>query len=144
MGWCYEIMKSSEVMIAPCGINCSVCIAHMRDKKKCPGCQSLCVEGKPFHCTKCRIKYCDEHSKAIFSFCFDCPKFPCLRMRNLDKRYSTKYRTSIISNLKVIQEQGIVEFIKAETNKWVCPYCGEKLSIHRDFCLKCKKAVSEH
>ena len=34
------MMRISVVMIAPCGINCGFCMAHLRDKNKCPGCNS--------------------------------------------------------------------------------------------------------
>jgi len=30
---------SSEILIAPCGMNCGACIAFMRDKNNCPGCR---------------------------------------------------------------------------------------------------------
>jgi len=130
----------AEAMIAPCGVNCSVCIGYMREKKKCPGCMSNCEEEKPYHCTRCSIKYCDEHEHLNFKYCFECSKFPCRKMKNLDKRYITKYNTSLISNLKFIKNYGIDEFIKTENDKWICKICGEKLCVHRDFCLTCKTA----
>lgn len=26
-------------LIAPCGMNCSICMAYLREKNKCPGCR---------------------------------------------------------------------------------------------------------
>ena len=26
-------------LIAPCGMNCAVCLGYLREKNKCPGCQ---------------------------------------------------------------------------------------------------------
>jgi len=28
-------------MIAPCGMNCEICIGHIREKNKCPGCREI-------------------------------------------------------------------------------------------------------
>jgi predicted RNA-binding Zn-ribbon protein involved in translation (DUF1610 family) len=124
-------------MIAPCGINCNVCIAHLRPKKPCPGCNSLDQAAKPSHCTKCRLKYCEQLPDAENAYCYQCAEFPCVRMWNLDRRYVSKYGLSPIANLERIRALGIVQFIEEENNKWMCPNCGEKLCMHRNACLSC-------
>lgn len=124
-------------IIAPCGINCSVCLAYMREKKRCPGCRDLNDTLKPFHCTKCSIKYCDQHQQSDFLYCFDCKNFPCTRLKKLDTRYTLKYKTSIIANLTYIKENGLDIFIKQDEKKWICSNCGSKLCIHKDSCPVC-------
>jgi predicted RNA-binding Zn-ribbon protein involved in translation (DUF1610 family) len=126
-----------DKMIAPCGINCSVCIAHLRPKKTCPGCNSSDQASKPFHCTTCRIKYCEKLPGPDNAYCSQCAEYPCIRMRNLDRRYVSKYSVSPIANLERVRSVGIGAFIEEENTKWICPDCGEKLSMHRSACLSC-------
>ncbi len=46
-------MKGS--LIAPCGMNCGLCYAYLREKNKCPGCR-LFNKKEPVSIAKCRIK----------------------------------------------------------------------------------------
>lgn len=135
-------MGFSKELIAPCGMNCGVCIAYLRDKNKCYGCMQ---EGsnKAAHCTKCSIKYCDEHNHADFTYCYDCRKFPCTRIKKLDKRYVQNYKTSLSENLSYISQHGMEAFICAENEKWQCKNCGSVLSVHRNECLNCKVQYRE-
>ena len=129
-------MSFESIMIAPCGINCGTCIAHLRNKKKCCGCRP--ESGfKVNHCAACRIKNCEFLIKSASGFCFDCEWFPCLRLKQIDKRYLTKYKTGLIQNLVKIKEIGITEYIKNEIIRWTCPNCGSIISVHRDNCLSC-------
>jgi len=71
-------------------------------------------------------------------FCSDkCEKFPCARLKNLDKRYRTKYKMSMLENLENIKKFEIKKFVKFEQKRWKCPKCGELLCVHRDSCLNC-------
>jgi hypothetical protein len=120
--------------IAPCGMNCGTCIAYMRPKNKCPGCWHV-EQGKArIHCI---IRNCDRLEKTDSKFCFDCHKYPCKRLKQLDKRYRTKYNTSFLDNLIMIKEKGIDFFLNFETNRRKCPDCGATLSVHYDHCLAC-------
>lgn len=123
-------------LIAPCGMNCAVCIAHLRTKNRCPGCHGL-DSLKPHHCVQCRIKNCPELRRSKSGFCFDCSIFPCTRLRQLDTRYKTKYGMSMIDNLQAIQKIGITKFLKKETKRWSCSQCGSIVSVHRPECLEC-------
>lgn len=123
-------------LIAPCGMNCGTCIGYLRDKNKCCGCRP--DSGfKVNHCASYRIKNCEYLAKTDSKFCYDCEKFPCQRLKQLDKRYRTKYKTSFIQNLGTIKEFGITFFLKNEAIRWTCPDCGSILSCHRDHCLTC-------
>jgi len=44
-------MKSyiNSSLIAPCGMNCGICLAYLREKKKCPGCNGS-NEDKQVYC----------------------------------------------------------------------------------------------
>jgi predicted RNA-binding Zn-ribbon protein involved in translation (DUF1610 family) len=58
-------------------------------------------------------------------------------LKQLDKRYRTRYAMSMIDNLKMINEFGIRHFIRNEKVKWICPKCGEMICVHRSACLSC-------
>lgn len=131
-------------LIAPCGMNCGLCIGHLREKKPCSGCFKIDDENKPQYCRSCKIANCDLLAKTESGFCFDCEKFPCVRLKNLDKRYRTKYRMSMTENLAYIKDHGLDEFVKNEQDKWKCKVCGAGLCVHRNFCLNCKSEINIH
>lgn len=127
--------------IAPCGMNCGTCIAYLRVVKPCPGCRFKNNGTKPKHCDSCIIKNCEYLAQTESGFCFDCPKFPCTRMKNLDKRYRQNYGISLIENLNKIKELGLSAFIEAEQNHWKCKTCGSVLCVHRNLCLGCNVPI---
>jgi hypothetical protein len=134
-----SIMK--ENLIAPCGMNCSLCIAYQFKendinkkgfhKSYCPGC---IPRGK--NCTHMG-DCCELLGKGKIRFCFECEVYPCKRLKALDKRYRTKYHMSMIENLDYIKENGIEEFLKKEEVKWRCRECGGKICCHNGLCLNC-------
>jgi hypothetical protein len=127
-----------RIMIAPCGMNCGTCIAHLREKNKCPGCR-IHSENKAVSVRRCIIPRCTHLAETTSKFCYDCEKFACQRIKQLDKRYKTKYRTSFIENLTIIKEKGIDSFLAFEAKRRTCPECGSVLSVHKDYCLNCQK-----
>lgn len=130
-----------EKLIAPCGMNCSLCIAYqfMRSdlnkqgfrKKYCPGCIP-----RAENCTHMAAQ-CELLGKGKVRFCFECEVFPCKRLKSLDKRYRTKYHMSMIENLEFIKGHGMEEFLKKEEEKWRCPECGGVICCHNGLCLDC-------
>jgi hypothetical protein len=63
-------------------------------------------------------------------------KFPCERLKRLDKRYREKYGMSEIENLRFIQEKGIGSFLGHEEKRWVNP-CGT-------YCVHDKKRYPDY
>lgn len=129
------MVKFEENIIAPCGINCGSCIAFLRQKNRCNGCRNVVPELKTR--VKCRIKNCEELNTGKSEFCYDCGKFPCKRLKDLDKRYRTKYNTCVIHDLSMIRDKGIAEYLIFEGRRRTCPMCGSILSLHRKNCLSC-------
>jgi len=133
--------QMDEKLIAPCGMNCSLCIAYQfreRDLNKkgfhrtyCAGC---IPRGK--NCTH-MADQCELVAKGMVRFCYECDMFPCKRLKALDKRYRTKYHMSMIENLQHIKEDGIESFLAAQEHKWQCPKCGQFLCCHNGLCLNC-------
>jgi hypothetical protein len=125
-------------MIAPCGMNCSICIGHLRQNRQCQGCNGMDT-WKPYHCIICKIKNCEEMEGEKKKFCYKCKKYPCTRLNQLDKRYRTRYGMSMVENLEIIQNQGITDFIKTEKERWKCNNCGAIICVHRNECMNCRQ-----
>lgn len=128
-----------SILISPCGLYCGACSGYLRTKNKCPGCR-INSGTKPVYCVTCRIVNCELLSGTNSGFCYECEKFPCQRLRQLDRRYRTKYNTGLIQNLDLIREKGIDTFLKAEKKKRTCRKCGSILCIHQTGCTICKTA----
>lgn len=113
-------------MIAPCGMNCAVCIHHCGIKNAADGSQ-------PPHCQKCFYRNCDKRKGER---CSACPDFPCPRLKAFDKRCK-KYGISLLGNLKEIESAGMEVFLEKEAKRWNGPHCGGAVSPHWDACLSC-------
>ena len=133
--------QMKEDLIAPCGMNCRVCVSFQRQKNPCMGCRK---EAEIIYVTKgsrlCVIKHC-PHQLSEIGYCYDCSKFPCRRLKDLDKRYRMKYHMSMIENLKNIQDNGIISFLENEESRWKCPNCSSIVSVHKSSCLTCQTLI---
>lgn len=125
-----------NIMLAPCGVNCMVCYKHLLPKKSCQGCNQGDGD-KPQHCLNCSRKNCDKHEGNIY--CFQCKDYPCVRIKSLDKTYSSKYNVNLIQNAQYIKENGMEDFMRKETERWTCPNCGGIISQHDATCSECKR-----
>ena len=127
-------------LIAPCGMNCRLCWGYIRERNTCPGCRIIDNQNsqKSKYRNRCSIKNCENIAKGKIKYCSDsCDKFPCARLKQLDKRYRTRYGMSMIENLKTINEFGVRHFIRNEKEKWTCPECGEMICVHKPICISC-------
>ena len=130
-----------EQFIAPCGMNCGVCVSYLAlkyelkkkgfAKKYCSGCLP-----RSKNCTF-MAKHCNLLGTGLVRFCYECVNFPCRRLKDLDKRYRTKYHMSMIENLEFIKKCGMESFLEKETVKWRCPECGGTICCHNGLCLNC-------
>jgi hypothetical protein len=125
-------------LIAPCGMNCGVCMAYLREKNKCPGCRGTDTD-KPVTRIRCKIKTCSVFQKGSARFCYECGKFPCDVLNHLDTRYRTKYNMSMIENLVNIKKFGIRKFLKSEERRWTCSRCKGTICVHKGYCIDCGK-----
>src|SRR3990172_2151588 len=133
--------KMNEVLIAPCGMNCAVCSAYLGresdikasgiKKRYCAGCRR-----SDRQCAWLK-KRCQLLVKGEVKYCNECPDFPCDRLRHIDQRYITNFRTSFLENLKNIQERGIARFLLQQEKKWKCPKCGGFICCHNGICYDC-------
>jgi hypothetical protein len=125
-------------LVAPCGINCSVCRAYLRRKNTCPGCRKS-DDNKPITRFHCKIKNCNDLKNNNIKFCYMCKLFPCDKIKNLNRRYVNRYNMSIIENLENISKIGIRKFLLKERVKWRCIKCGGIICVHNRICSNCKE-----
>jgi len=132
-------------LIAPCEMNCGLCVSYLGGKndinrqrfhrKYCEGCLPR-GKGCLYMAGSCALV-----GTGAVRFCFECPDFPCRRLKDLDRRYRARYRMSMIENLREIQENGMDAFLRKEAERWSCPSCGEMICCHKGLCLRCNLDV---
>jgi hypothetical protein len=134
-----------ENLIAPCGMNCGLCVSYLGMKNdinkkgfKRVYCEGCLPRGK--NCLHMG-DVCQVLGKGLVRFCYECKDFPCKRLKSLDKRYRTKYHMSMIENLTAIKEHGLESFLEKEKAKWTCPDCGDAVSCHNGLCLNCQIGI---
>ncbi|NLD59775.1 MAG: DUF3795 domain-containing protein [Clostridiales bacterium] len=123
-------------IVAPCGLVCDLCRGFQRQKNRCPGCTA--EGGKPTYCATCAVVRCPEKGGDPVKPCSACPKYPCRRLKALEKRYTTNYGESLLENFRRIGEVGTDRFLLEADEAWRCPECGELLCAHRPKCPRCE------
>ncbi len=120
-----------EELIAPCGMNCAICVSHFgytmagkKRKSRCTGCKP-----RDKGCSFLK-EHCEKLANKSIDFCFECDDFPCDYLKKLDRSYREKYDMSMIKNLKTIKEKGMNKFLKEQEEKYRCPGCGGIICVH--------------
>ena len=129
-------------LIAPCGMNCEICsgyLAFKHDVKNKGVKMPYCIGCRPRD-KKCVFlkKRCTILMKEKVKYCYQCKKFPCESLQQIDKRYKPHFRMSMIENLKSIKKKGIKKFLKTQQEKWRCPKCGGVICCHNGICYDCE------
>lgn len=130
-----------EKMIAPCGLNCSICGDALREERPCLGCNGP-EEFKPEFCGKnCRIVKCKIRQSLPDLFCDLCPNYPCEDIMEKETRYANEYpmTESAIGNLDFIRKNGMGKFLEREQERWTCPKCGSIVCVHTGICSGCEE-----
>ena len=123
-------------LIAPCGMNCALCLAYQRDQNRCSGCRGNGVP-KSESRLRCVIKNCEKRLQNGWVNCSPCER-PCARIKRLDKRYREKYNMSMLENLACIKNDGMKVFLGQQARQWTCKACGGVICVHRGKCLRCE------
>ena len=129
----------SEELIAPCGMNCRICIAFFgytmngnKRKMACIGCKP-----KDKSCAHLK-KFCEKLRKKELEYCYECSDFPCKPLHKLDNKYRQRFNMSMTENLKFIEEKGMKEFLQKEEEKYTCPNCQGVICVHTSRCYSCE------
>lgn len=130
-------------LLAPCGMDCSTCSQYLAYINGIPK-----KRGRISHCTGCRPRnklcaylkgQCELLSANKIDFCFECSRYPCERLRHLDRRYRITYGVSPIQNLEDIRARGVDSFLRQQRKVQGCPNCDGMISIHNKKCFACDK-----
>ena len=135
----------SAAMIAPCGLNCSLCKRALAETNPCPGCNGP-DENKPEFCAKiCGIIRCRKRIDNGYEYCDECPDYPCEDVMEKEARYTSQYPLyeSPGKNLRDIRELGMEQFLKNEWDHWTCGECGHIICVHTGICSGCGEKYGE-
>jgi hypothetical protein len=131
----------SKKLIAPCGMNCGVCLGYFgytsagkRRKSICIGCTP---SGKSCAWIK---KSCKKLLKNEIEYCYECNDFPCEQLQKLDNKYRERYNMSMIENLEYIRDNGMDDFLKQQGKKYQCLKCGGVICVHNGICYSCENS----
>lgn len=128
--------KIEARMIAPCGVNCLACSAHLDSKKPCRGCRAPIEKITRKSCRNCVKKRCAFERG--FQWCFECSRFPCARIRSLDQRYRQNYDVDLIQNGSDARLD-MDAFLQAQRERFACKFCGGVIDQHHQRCGECGK-----
>jgi hypothetical protein len=92
-------------------------------------------ENKSPSCINCVIKSCAKEKG--LTYCYECGEFPCKQVKNINKRYETKYHTKLIENLLYAKDKGVEVFLAMDRKRWMCKECGGIICVHDDECTEC-------
>jgi predicted enzyme related to lactoylglutathione lyase len=134
--------RYTEDLIAPCGMNCRICLGYFgyqasgkKRKMKCIGCKP-----RDKSCAFLK-KFCRKLTKKEINYCFECSDFPCVHLKKIDELYRKRYNMSMIENLEHIRDNGIDNFLKQQEKKYKCPECGGVICVHNGKCYSCGKQI---
>ena len=131
----------SQDLVAPCGMDCNVCSGHLAvaNDVKSKGVRISCCIGCRPRDKKCAFlkKKCKRLSEHSVQFCYECPDYPCDSLKQIDTRYRTFFRMSLLENLVSLQKNGMEPFLRSEEEKWRCPTCQGPVCCHNGLCFHC-------
>ncbi len=141
-----EPIDFSAELIAPCGMNCTLCSAYLantiatppgsRKMTTCSGCRP---RGKRCAFIK---RDCEQLSNGVINSCHECLSFPCEKLRKLDASYRRKYSYSMIDTLQMIKDRGLKATLEVQMERHKCPRCGGVICIHNGKCYHCDEVKS--
>ena len=137
-------MKSDRItagMIAPCGLDCSLCKRALAETDPCPGCGGPDAQKPAFCSEECGIVRCRKRKENGWAYCDECPDYPCGDVTEKEERYTSRYPLyeSPAKNLRDIRELGMERFLENEREQWTCGTCGHIVSVHTGICSGCGK-----
>ena len=165
-GWNEEEVRNRELM-APCGLHCGFCGVYIatRDRNEkfrnimaslygtkpeeteCLGCMQPDSSDKLYvGCKVCTIRDCVK-SKGYYS-CHQCMEWPCDKIEAFGYATGRRVmaRTIPVWRAKVAEygdEEGSVEWVRAECERYHCSSCGAPLFRGAQTCRSCKRPVAD-
>ncbi len=100
--------------VACCGLDCGLCpVYYTKGPSRCPGCGGPDFINKHPSCSiiTCCVK---NHN---FETCAECSEFPCSKINKWDKFDSFISHKASLSNLELIKEIGIEQFLTQQKRR---------------------------
>ena len=100
--------------VACCGLDCGLCPAYYtKGPSRCPGCCGPDFFNKHPSCSiiTCCVK------KHDYETCAECDEFPCIKIDKWDKMDSFISHKVSLSNLGLIQKEGIEQFVAQQKRR---------------------------
>lgn len=165
-GWTEEEIRKKDLM-APCGLYCGVCGVYIAtrdgnekfkavmgklygskpEETECLGCMQPDPPQKRYgFCDACSIRNCVK-SKGYYS-CHQCGQWPCSLIEKFPFATGLRVmqRTIPVWRAKVAEhgdENGSVEWARAEAERYHCQSCGQALFRGAQRCRACKTVVAD-
>ncbi len=165
-GWSEEEMRNKDLM-APCGLYCGACGVYIAtrdgnekfkaamgnlygtspEETQCLG----CMQPDPpkilySYCKTCELRDCVK-AKGFYS-CHQCEEWPCSLVESFGyatgvrvmKRAIPLWREKVSAHG---DEEGSVEWARAECERYYCPHCAYPLFRGAQRCRSCKNEVAD-
>ena len=100
--------------VACCGLDCGLCpMYYTKGPSRCPGCCGPDFINKHPSCLiiTCCVK------KRNFETCAECSEYPCSKINKWDKYDSFISHKVSLSNLEIIKEEGIEQFLTQQKRR---------------------------
>lgn len=136
-------MKMPELadrsIIAFCGVNCLACSAFLDIKNPCPGCRHPAEVQKRKSCINCAKKKCAVEHRV--NWCFECPSYPCGRIKSLNQTYQKNDQIDLIKNGNDAKSD-FTSFLHRQQMQLTCPFYGGIINQHCSICSECGKEAA--
>ncbi|MCP4752057.1 MAG: DUF3795 domain-containing protein [Proteobacteria bacterium] len=165
-GWSEDEIRNKDLM-APCGLYCGACGIYIAtrdnnekfrgvmaglygtkpEETECLGCmQTNPTKNMYGWCEQCNMRNCVKE-KGYYS-CHQCQDWPCEMTENFGfaTGVNVMKKTIPLWREKVAEhgdEEGSVEWARAECGRYHCSSCGEPLFRGAQSCRACKKPVAD-
>lgn len=165
-GWREEEIKNRDLM-APCGLYCGTCGVYIAtrdgnekfkavlgklygskpEQTECLGCMQADPPEKLYgFCEKCTIRDCVK-SKGYVS-CHQCEQWPCGMIENFPLATGVRVMKRAIPQWREMvarygDEQGSIEWARAQCEYYHCPSCGQPLFRGAQRCRACNQPVAD-
>jgi len=165
-GWTEEEIRNKDLM-APCGLYCGACGVYIAsrdgnekfraimgnlygtkpEETACLGCMQSDPPKEMYKsCGACTIRECVK-SKEFYS-CHQCTDWPCSFIENFGfatgrrvmERAIPLWREKVAAHG---DEEGSVDWARAELERYHCPSCGQPLFRGAQQCRACKQPVAD-
>lgn len=123
--------KIESEMIAVCGVYFTACSAYLNTKNPCPGCRAPKNEHTRKSCKNCLKKECAFEQS--LNWCFECEKFPCSKIKSLNKRYMENYNIDLVQN-GIDAKSDMEIFLDNQRKRFTCDNCGGIIDQHSKIC----------